>query len=110
MPGNLNNMQDLDIPLIVGMVAQAKAFIIDKAMLMLIGTLMTAAASSSVLSYVVYQTQSDMIILREAVAALTLANNTVSNNVEHVMTSVEKLTVSWEKHLVGHPVRITQGG
>ena len=109
MPDNLNNIlnQDLNAPFMVGMVAQAKAFIIDRAMIMLISALMAAAGSSSVLSYVVYQTKDDMAILRKEVAALTLTHNTVSNNVGHVMTSVAKLTASWEKHLDGHPVRIT---
>ena len=44
-PDNIKHLEGLDVPFIVGMVAQAKTFIIDRAMLMLIGALMTAAGS-----------------------------------------------------------------
>lgn len=106
MPDNFKHLQDIDVPFIVGMVAQAKAFIIDRAMLMLIGTLMAAAGSSSVLSYIVYQNQNDLTMLRREVAALTLSQNTITSNVNNIRRDVSKFTASWDEHLLGHPIRI----
>lgn len=110
MPENIKNLlsSDIDVPFMIGMVAQVKTFIVDRAMIMLIGTLMAAASSSSVLSYIVYQTQSDMTILRKEVAALTLAQNTLTSKVSHIGSNVEKITASWDKHLLGHPIRIVR--
>ncbi len=108
MPENLKHIQDIDVPFIVGIAAQAKAFIIDRAMLMLIGTLMAVAGSSSVLSYIVYQNQNDLTMLRQEVAALTLSQNTITSNVNNIRRDVSKFTASWDKHLLGHPIRIVK--
>jgi len=51
MPEKLLLNQDIHVPLMIGMVAQARAFIIDKAMLSLIIVFFGAATASGALMY-----------------------------------------------------------
>lgn len=51
MPEKLLLNQDMNVPFMIGMVAQAKAFIIDKAMLSLIIVFFGAATASGALMY-----------------------------------------------------------
>lgn len=99
---------DSNIPLIIGMTTQIKTFVIDKAILMLIISLMAAAGSSSVLSYIVYESHDNIATLREDVAGLILSQNTLTTNMNIVIKDISNFSASWEKHLIGHPLRIAE--
>ena len=59
MPENLLR-SDVDVPFMIGMVAQAKAFIIDKAMLSLIIVFFTSAVACGSLMYQIQQQGEDI--------------------------------------------------
>ena len=110
MLDNLKELLNIDsnVPFILGMTTQIKTFVIDKAMFMLIGSLMMAAGSSSVLSYVVYESHDNIATLRKDVSELILSQNTLTTNMNIVIKDISNFSVSWEKHLIGHPLKITK--
>ncbi|MCK5602700.1 hypothetical protein KAR91_12540 [Candidatus Pacearchaeota archaeon] len=99
MPEKLLLSQDLDVPFIIGMVAQARAFVIDKAMITLIILLATASSTGGVAIYKLSMAEKAISTLADKVDTLTLSNNSL-------VAEVKYLRSEFDKHLLGHPVRI----
>ena len=101
MPENIKNIlsSDIDVPFMIGMVAQARAFVIDKAMITLIILLATASSTGGVAIYKLSMAEAAISKLAEKVDILTLSNNTL-------VAEVKYLRNEFDKHLLGHPVRI----
>jgi len=88
-----------DIPFMFGMVAQAKAFVIDKAMITLIVLLATASSTGGVAIYKLSEAESAISNLVGKVEVLTLSNNSL-------VTEVKYLRHEFDKHLAGHHVSL----
>jgi septal ring factor EnvC (AmiA/AmiB activator) len=115
MPNNLGNIGDVDIPYFVAMVAQAKAFIIDKAMITLILLLITSSSSLGVAIYKLSEAEKaimkqgqDIAKQSKHIQQLIIALNDVKKDVAHMKEDIEDLTESIQKHQIGHPIRITR--
>lgn len=110
MPDNLKHLlnQDIDVPFIVAMVAQAKAFVIDKAMLSLIITFMGAGVICGTLLYQVKLLTENQTELIATINEMALSQNTMSINIQHMKEDISDLTNGVAKHLIGHPIRITR--
>lgn len=91
--------QDMNIPFMIGMVAQARAFVIDKAMITLIVLLATASSTGGVAIYKLSMAENAISKLADKVDILTLSNNSL-------VAEVKYLRKEFDKHLLGHPVRI----
>ena len=105
--------QDIDVPFMVGMVAQARAFIIDRAMLSLIVVFLGAGSISGVMVYRVDQfaeaqvkNDARMVKMMEKINQMALSQNTMGGDVSYMRDDLDKLASSMEKHLDGHPVRL----
>lgn len=99
MPEKLLLNQDIHIPFMIGMVAQARAFVIDKAMIALIILLATASSTGGVAIYKLTMAEAAISKLADKVDILTLSNNTLVSEVKYLRNE-------FDKHLLGHPVRI----
>lgn len=108
MPESLKNLfnQDLDVPFMFGLAAQAKAFIIDRAIITLIVALMAAASSSGVLIYIVHKTQDDVGMLLKRMDELALSQNTIKSDMSYVRRDIDAIAIGFEKHLDGHQAMI----
>ena len=108
MPDNFKHLQDIDIPFMVGMVARARAFVIDKAMMTLIVLLVTTSSSLGVAIYKLNEAEKAITTQSLHIQKLILALNTVQNDVDHMRGDLDRLTNSMAKHLDGHPIRIAR--
>ena len=71
MIDDMKHLPDIDVPFMVGMVAQAKTFIIDKAMLSLIVVFLGAGVTSGGLMYQINEqgkTMEKMLVKQDAMA------------------------------------------
>lgn len=93
--------QSIDIPFMIGMVAQARAFVVDKAMITLIILLVTASSSFGVAIYKLTLAENAISKLVDKVDILTLSNNSL-------VAEVKYLRKEFDKHLIGHPVKIAR--
>ena len=106
MPDNIQALrdmlnQDVQMPFMIGMVARAKTFIIDKPMITLIVLLFTTSVTGGVAMYRLGEAEKTISRLVEKVEMLTLSNNSL-------VTKVEYLTSSFDRHQIGHPVTIVK--
>lgn len=117
MPDNIKYLlnQDLDIPFIVGMVAQAKTFIIDKAMMSLICSFLGAGIICGGLLHQVSQLnktqevlQSQMSTLVDNMNKMTLSQNIIANDVRYVRRDIDQISVDFANHFEKHMVRIVK--
>lgn len=117
MPENLKNLfsSDIDIPFVIGMVARARAFVIDKAMITLILLLVTSSSSLGVAIYklseaekAIYAQGQDIAKQSAHIQELILALNSVKSDVIHMKDDMDKLTEGINTHMIGHPIRVTR--
>ena len=106
MPDNIHGLgemlnQEVQLPFMVGMVARARTFIIDKPMITLIVLLFTTSVTGGVAMYRLGEAEKTISRLVEKVEVLTLSNNSL-------VTKVEYLTSNFGKHQTGHPVAIVK--
>lgn len=111
MPEKLLLNQEMHVPFMLGMVAQARTFIIDKPMITLIGFLITSSAAGGVAVYQFSEAkdaiaaqsvrmEAQAIKYSEKIEKLILAVNTLQSDVGHMRGDMER-------HLTGHPVKLT---
>jgi hypothetical protein len=117
MPENLKNIleSEVNMPFILGMVAQAKGFIIDRPMIVLIGSFIGAGIICGGLLHEVKQLSTNQAIMQKQMqqmikdmTALALSQNTMSSDVKYMKADVVALTEGFSSHMLGHPIRITK--
>lgn len=95
MPESLKHLQDIDAPFIIGMVAQAKAFIIDRAMLSLIIVFFTSAIACGGLMYQIQQQGEDikklMMSQKEMLSKINTQNVVIGQLTVEVSNLKERL-------------------
>ena len=107
MPDNIQALrdmlnQDVQMPFMIGMVARARTFIIDKPMIALISLLIVGSSSTGVFIYQLNEARSTITIMVNHVENLTRANDKLMLEVAYVRRDLDKISISLGKHLEGH--------
>ena len=100
--------QDVQLPFMIGMVARVKTFVIDKPMIALISLLIVGSSSTGVFIYQLSEARNAIATMGSHVEQLTRDNNRLILEVAYMRRDLDKITTSLDKHLIGHPVAITE--